>query len=273
MKRLIIAVFSALAISGCMESGNSHGVANVDLEASFVSKTFENGVHTTESGDKLKLTSLVFEIESIEIAAITTQTDGKAVEFDPDNPPAPYTNCHNGHCHSTESSNIYTYEEIKAALSGGSITSESIKADVEKELTFTAFNTPVSLPAVEIPLELGTYQQLRVNVGHVTLTAQNTTTGQEIKLSNVHSEEDHDHEGEHEDHDHDHEHEGEHTHGFSVSHPISIQVTRNGDYQQDLDFVLELDAHFLDELSEADFSELVKAHTTLEPADESHDHH
>ncbi len=249
----------SLSHSGCYENGNAYGLAKIDFDITFASETLKDGLHITESGNQIQLTSLKFEIESVEIATVTTSAGQTDVQFDPDNPPAPYTNCHNGHCHSTESSNIYTFDEIIAELSGGSTISSTKTIDVEKEIVINSFNTSTELTDIEIPLDLGDYQKLIVNFGHVELEAKNITTGEIIKLSNKH--------------EHEHEHEHEHIHGFAVSHPIELTITSDSEYEHDFDFDIKINAHFIDEFSEdTDFSELVKAHIELEPEGEAHDH-
>ncbi len=271
IKKLIPALMISALLCSCSD-GNSFAVAKVDLDMTFASETGTGNVHITENGDKIQLTSLEFEIESIEIAIVTNSTGSNNVEFDPSNPPAPYTNCHNGHCHSTESSNIYTFDEIIAELSGGSTNTSSITLDLDKEITFTSFNTAQELGDLEIPLDIGNYQKLIVNVGHVSLTAKNLTTGETIQLSNLHDHDDDDDDDHHHDGD-DHDHEHAHVHGFSVSHPIELNITKNSEYEHELGFDLEINAHFLDELSENnDFADLVKAHVVLEPEDEDHEH-
>jgi len=107
----------AVVFGGCgLEEGQSWGEVRIELEAAF-----EPGASRLEAG-RLK-TSLDYRVVitaiDVEVATLvlTARADG-AVDFDPADPPAGYSLCHNGHCHSDDG-RLVDYEDIAAEVAGG----------------------------------------------------------------------------------------------------------------------------------------------------------
>lgn len=86
------------------------------------------------------------EIESFEInfqdVSVTATTDGTAT-FDPADPPAGYSLCHNGHCHSDDG-RLVDYEDIEVELAGASADGATTLQAIGAAGRLT--ETPVALP-------------------------------------------------------------------------------------------------------------------------------
>ena len=280
--RKVLAVSSILAaamFAGCSEDGKpmAHATFSFDTALVTADKTATGTTFTASNGDQVRIDSLVVEIESLELISSAT-TSGTAAEFDPNNPPAPFTNCHGDHCHSTESDATYSFDEIKKILadkaSGKSVV---FAADVEKTATLKGLNTTVSLANVaEGDLDEATLSEFRVKLGEIHFKGHNLTTDTAIDINNSHThedgDEDDDHDHEDADHDHDHEedghdHEHEHIDVVSLSRDLSLTINAKSDYEQEFKGVIEIDAAFIDEIVTAtddiDFADVIADHATL----------
>jgi len=66
----------------------------------------------------IQITAATAELGPIAIVAAGVGAGASGTSFDPANPPAGYSLCHNGHCHSAEG-RLVSYEEIEASLGAG----------------------------------------------------------------------------------------------------------------------------------------------------------
>lgn len=104
-----------LAMSGCtFEEGSPWGQAAFALEASFdaSARRTDEGYLRTGNGYGFELERLELELGAL---ALTERPEGAAVSFDPANPPAGYSLCHNGHCHAADG-RLVDYEDIALEL-------------------------------------------------------------------------------------------------------------------------------------------------------------
>lgn len=122
-----------------------------------------------ESGRLLTAKSYGVALESI-VATLTTlaldQAEGEALAFDPANPPAGFSLCHNGHCHADDG-RLVDYEQV-AAEAGASTSGFSLAFDVGTQTALR--EEPTSLPVdCEEPcvLERGDVVRARLFVDEV----------------------------------------------------------------------------------------------------------
>lgn len=268
------AILTASALTACSENGKAmaHATFNMDTALVTTAKTETGSTYTASNGDQIRIDSLEVEIESIELVSAGSDSAGN-VEFDPANPPAPFTNCHGDHCHSTESDATYTFEEIKQILADKASGKATVfEADVEKAVTLNTLNQKVSLSNIaEGDLDEVTLSEFRVKLGEIHFKGHNVTKDTAIDINNHHEEEGDDH-----DHEHDHEHAGEdeHEHGHidmvTLSHALSKTINAKSDYEQEFHGVISIDAAFIDAIvtaeGEIDFADVIADHATLEMA-------
>ena len=269
----ISTIFAAAMTGACAEDGKpmAHATFHIDTALVTDAGTETGAIYTAQNGDQIRNDSLEVEIESIALVAAGSGSAGD-VEFDPANPPAPFTNCHGDHCHSTESDATYTFEEIKQILGDKAAGNATVfAADIEKAVTFTALNQTQSLPNIASgDLDETTIAEYRVKLGEIHFKGHNVTKDAAIEFINEH-EEDHEHEG------HDHEHEGhdhEHAHidMVSLSTALSRTIDAKSDYEQAFHGVISINASFIEALvaaeGEIDFADVITEHATLKMAHE-----
>ncbi|GEM_PF-5911595 len=271
----IAAILTASALTACSEDGKAmaHATFNLDTALVTAAKTETGSTYTASNGDQIRIDSLEVEIESIELVSAGSGNAGN-VEFDPANPPAPFTNCHADHCHSTESDATYTFEEIKQILADKASGKATVfEADVEKAVTLNTLNQKVSLSNIaEGDLDEVTLSEFRVKLGEIHFKGHNVTKDTAIDINNHHEEE----EGDDHDHEHDHEHAGEDEHEHSHIDPVSLSISLSrvinakSDYEQEFHGVISIDAAFIDAIvtaeGEIDFADVIADHATLEMA-------
>lgn len=85
---------------------------------------------------------------NLELVRVTTTSGGGGGEFDPSDPPAGYTLCHNGHCHA-ESGELVSYEDIRAEMQSGGGTSESTVGTASTDIDFSA---PIATTVGPLPI-------------------------------------------------------------------------------------------------------------------------
>lgn len=266
----VSSILTASLFSACSDDGKAmgHATFNMDMALVTTAKTETGTTYTASNGDQIRIDSLEVEIESVELVSTGTSS-GSAVEFDPTNPPAPFTNCHGDHCHSTESDAIYTFDEIKQILAdGASGKTTAFAADVEKSVTLNTLNKTVSLTGLaEGDLDEVTLSEFRVKLGEIHFKGHNMTKDTAIDINNHHEEE---HEGEeHEGEEHEgEEHEHSHVDMISLSHDLNRTINAKSAYEQEFHGVISINAAFIDAVaaaeSEIDFADVISENTTFE---------
>lgn len=120
MAACLIALGSA---HGCAWSdGAPWGTVELALEvylAPGADRLTDSGRLKTAKSFSIRIDELALEVRSIELAT-TAAAAGSQEQFDPADPPAGYSLCHNGHCHKDDGS-LPTYAEIQAELSSGEV--------------------------------------------------------------------------------------------------------------------------------------------------------
>ena len=268
----ISTIFAAAMLSACSEEGKpmAHATFHIDTKLVTAAGTETGQTYMAANGDQIRIDSLDVEIESIELVAAGNGNAGN-VEFDPANPPAPFTNCHGDHCHSTESDAIYTFEEIKQIL-GDKASGKSIvfEADIEKGVTFTALNQTKSLSDIASgDLDETTIAEYRVKLGEIHFKGHNLSKDTPIDIKNEHEHEEGD---EHEHEEIDDEHEHAHIEMIPLSAELSRTINSHSDYEQEFHAVITINAAFIEDIisteNEIDFADVIEEHASLKMAHE-----
>jgi hypothetical protein len=165
-------------LGGCaFEAG--HGFATITeatVRAGFEpgpARDTGNGV-LTDNGYNVQVDQLLLGLGRIQLEQL--RADGTAA-FDPAAPPAGYSLCHGGHCHS-DSGDLVSYEEIQAELAGGSLEVTSLAAlPVEGEIDLLG-GAPYTIevraiePSAELPQ--GSIDRVSIEVTRLAATARFT---------------------------------------------------------------------------------------------------
>lgn len=159
-------VWLCLALSGCA-IGEGHGF--VTVEESTLRVALEPGAARDLGGGTI-LTDLGFEVTlataTVAIGAVSldelTGTGGGG-SFDPSSPPAGYTLCHGGHCHSDDG-RLVPYAEIEAELAGGgAVLAPVLELPVDRSFELLASRTVV-LDDGETELPRASLSRARVTI-------------------------------------------------------------------------------------------------------------
>lgn len=187
----------AASFCGCaFENGNAAGHASIDLKASVHADAanIREGNFVTENGDVMALKTLTMHLSEIQLLK-KSDGGGGSDAFDPENPPAPYENCHAGHCHIHGSEDTKSYEEIEAEMATDGDSHDVVLAvSTDVTMAVTALNQAVSFANVAAGgLPYGDIHEIQLTFDTVSLEVQNVTTGNEIHLENKHAHGDHFH--------------------------------------------------------------------------------
>ena len=267
----ISTILAAAFASACTENGKAMAHATFHIDTALVTDagTETGSTYTAQNGDQIRIDSLEVEVESIALVAAGNGSSGD-VEFDPANPPAPVTNCHGDHCHSTESDATYTFDEIRQILADKASGKTSVfEADVEKSVTLTDLNQTQSLTNIaDGDLDETTIAEYRVKLGEIHFKGHNLTKDTAIDFKNEHDHEDEDED----DHDHDHDHDHAHIDMVSLSTALSRTIDAKADYEQEFHGVISINAAFIEDViaadGEIDFADVIADHATLKMAHE-----
>ncbi len=254
MKKIINILALILTLNSLTACGSGEAGAMLDLALTAKIVRDED-----EKIAPYSLNSLKLHISEIALYNETV-SGGKAVEFDINNPPEPYYNCHAGHCHIKNSDQVESIDEIKKKLSGAtSKLQEVAKISCDHSALLTALNQEVSFGNLpEIPLSYGEINKISLTIDQVELKVLDGSS--ELTFSNSH------------------QHDGEvHQEEITISHPLELNITRKSAEKQKLSFELEILGEMLNELAEVidgdiEFTDLFSAHATLEAEGEEHEH-
>lgn len=109
-----------VGIQGCtLQEGQPWGQADLSLFAGFAPEQDR----LDSEGGLLTSSDYVIDIDDLrvglsELRLVLASESGGTTTFDPANPPAGYSLCHGGHCHSDDG-RLVDYEDIAAELAGG----------------------------------------------------------------------------------------------------------------------------------------------------------
>ncbi|GEM_PF-4647539 len=160
----LIAVALALTTTGCsFTDGEPWGSLNITL-------TSQTSASDLVGASDVTLDASTIPLE-VEVVRVTTTSGGGGGEFDPSDPPAGYTLCHSGHCHS-ESGDLVPYDEVRAEMQSGGGTSEVTLA---RRTTEIDISQPFSTTAG--PMAIGS----RGDVSEVHVQSPNVVVNGEIR--------------------------------------------------------------------------------------------
>ena len=109
----------AVLLAGCtFEAGGPFATLSASLRAGYVvpaDRDAGDGWQRLSSDYQVRVTTVRLQLDDIQLLA----AGEGAASFDPSNPPAGYSLCHNGHCHSSDG-RLVPYADIEAELAGAS---------------------------------------------------------------------------------------------------------------------------------------------------------
>ena len=166
-----MAAGALLLVAGCTwEPGEHFAVVSARIGAVYVPRADRElpaGWQKLASGYEIRLGQAQLKVLGVHLLAGPTGQAG----FDPANPPAGYSLCHNGHCHAADG-RLVSYEDIAAALTGGAAPAPSLSlAGTELNLLAPPALQPLPCPA-PCALPRGEVNKLRIDVAAVILTGE-----------------------------------------------------------------------------------------------------
>lgn len=136
-------------------------------------------------------TTTDFEVRDLSISAtfdalVVSQdlaTDGGTDTFDPADPPAGYSLCHNGHCHA-DSGELVDYEDIQAELSAEDSSVRELRVPIDTTTTVTAGATARDLACSECTFDRGMISSMQLDVTEWRVTARvfDRRTGDQARI-------------------------------------------------------------------------------------------
>jgi hypothetical protein len=132
---------------GCvLDDGQGFTVAKLTAEVQWDSnrRIGEDGRFTTSKSYEIEFEAFDLSVRAI---ALTTASQVSSDVFDPANPPAGYSLCHNGHCHA-DSGELVDYDEIILSLGGsnaGKEVAQLVDAPVSLDLRQVSDTQSLSL--------------------------------------------------------------------------------------------------------------------------------
>ncbi|MCC6156489.1 MAG: hypothetical protein IT350_00430 [Deltaproteobacteria bacterium] len=151
---LIAVILSGIAAASCtFEDGKGFATLNASMIASWTvpaDRDAGNGWQRLNNSYEIRLVDATFTFDHIALEALASSDSGDSTTFDPANPPAGYSLCHGGHCHSAEGE-LVSYEDIQAEMDGGGGSS--------------AYSAVVALPVGEFDLESPASRDLECDAG------------------------------------------------------------------------------------------------------------
>lgn len=117
---------------------------------------------------EIRLETARLSVEVVELIDAGGQLE--ALTFDPANPPAGYSLCHNGHCHS-DSGDLVDYEDIQAELDGGGATATTALA-LSGGTDELLDDVPLSLDCGECSLGRGRLSRVRLSASGLSLSGE-----------------------------------------------------------------------------------------------------
>lgn len=169
--RAHLLVLCGLVLGGCAwEPGQ--GFTVVDPSVRIVYEALANratteGYQRLSSDYQLRVDSASMRLSGIELIAVS-QGSGAGSSFDPANPPAGYSLCHNGHCHRSDGA-LIPYAQVAAEMGGGggSTTVVTLSAAQPANLLVPEVQPMTcapscSLPQTEVTQGRWTFQSLKI---------------------------------------------------------------------------------------------------------------
>ncbi len=267
----IVSLSLGASLVGCGE-GRPWAVAQLEVESSLKAGSVKLDADQTfclSETDCYQVRSVAMTLCTAQFLKGQTGTTTVAENhgaFDPSDPPAPYTNCHAGHCHIIGGDDVISYEAIEAELFGQDASTKGTQVVSTRSPEIRVELMPVNHLTVESidmgDLELGEITRLSLILEDFYVELVQLSTGETL----VWGGEDHEHGDEGaESHEHDHGDEG----AFEVVAPLMLDITMDSDYEQTVVAQLIVKTDFLAALvhePDQSVAELIQAWTTLEVA-------
>lgn len=144
----------ALAIAGgcAFRDGNPWGEARFAVSARLddADRGTDDG-YVTSNDFLVEVEEFVVGLQDVSLGMAA---EGGVASFDPADPPAGYSLCHNGHCHH-DSGELVDYEDIEAELAGESATGGTTTQAIASELVLSETTTAAPLGACSDDCRLG----------------------------------------------------------------------------------------------------------------------
>jgi hypothetical protein len=159
-----------VATSGCAwDAGQPWGIADAKVRL----RSSVPADRLTNDGRMRTASEYLWKIESLQVELAGTQLllagDAGALSFDPAKPPAGYSNCHGGHCH-TGDGRLVDYADIQAELLGSAAGAEVVDLALLATPTLAPAYGP-SLQAATADLPIGELSTFKLAWRGVTLHA------------------------------------------------------------------------------------------------------
>lgn len=256
INKIVLAIMLMTLLQSC-GPGSPAAVVKVNMQAEFIAEqgtTDNTGKYVLPDGDLLELQGFTLHIAAI-TATNTAGNSGQIVEFDEENPPKPYENCHAGHCHIHGTDQTISIGEIKEKLGGGTVGGKTAVMSIEtdKSIIMNSFNRLISvddIPLGELPY--GQVTEIAVTVDRVDLLLKLQSDGRVYQFTNSHL-------------------HGDEIHAEAVdaSCPLQLSVTRESEESQEVNLQIQVLAEMLGELP---FDEDGGSDIEHEHSADEHDH-
>lgn len=120
----------ALCLAGCaLQPGTGFGaLRSAELAGAFspsAGRLDAQGWLKTDNNMRVKVDALQLKVRDLSFSTSTAASGGSGGTFDPANPPAGYSLCHNGHCHRSDGA-LIDYADIQAEMSGGKASEQTV---------------------------------------------------------------------------------------------------------------------------------------------------
>lgn len=175
--RCVVAGVVAAISGGCAtEPGQPWGAAELTVTVQMdvpLDRQLANGGIRTAAGYALYLQEVALDVR--EVSLLVRPAGSTSSVFDPANPPARYSLCHNGHCHRDDGA-LIDYADIEAELlaaTGAKVATPGLTLALAETVTITGGVVAVSLPGCTVQdrceLPRGQLQTARVRVAALRL--------------------------------------------------------------------------------------------------------
>ncbi len=157
---LVMSLWLCVAAAGCAwDAGQPWGIADAKVRL----RSSVPADRLTSDGRMRTASEYLWKIESLQVELGGTQLllagDAGALSFDPAKPPAGYSNCHGGHCH-TGDGRLVDYADIQAELLGSAAGAEVVDLALLATPTLApAYGPALQAATADLPMgELSTFK-------------------------------------------------------------------------------------------------------------------
>lgn len=167
LKTLAVGLALSLLSACAIDDGRGWGelelstTGGIDVPAG----RYDTALKAYNSADdyRIQIDSFDYQITRVSLLA----SGGGSISFDPENPPPPYTNCHAGHCHRTDSDTTESFEEIEAKLNSNGAASATAVFEQVTEISDSFVTPKTDLTILHGELDRGRVNGLAVEVNDI----------------------------------------------------------------------------------------------------------